>query len=292
MKCEFCNKRKAKRKIVKYNKYSCDTCYNDYFRPSKLCIVCQEYGKIKSNKNGPVCEKCYKALRPSSSKRPLRTCEGCGEVAKAAKRTKTGHLCKKCYDPPKQICSFCKEERPAHKKQNNLIWCIDCYSQPQRECNKCGEIAKIRGRNLCDDCYEYNQVKCSRVNCNNVDRVAKLENGNPICKRCYDLDWLKIETNRVKQLIRKRIRDALLRPINKKDYNINYKAIIEYLGPKPQDGEYHIDHMFPLFAFDFNNPKHIEKAFAPENHQWLKAEENLKKHNKYDKKAFEAYISQ
>jgi len=32
-----------------------------------------------------------------------------------------------------------------------------------------------------------------------------------------------------------------------------------------------------LFLFDFNDGEQIIDAFSPENHQWLTAEENLKK---------------
>lgn len=220
--------------------------------------------------------------------RPLRTCFECSRKAKAAKKVDRGYICHKCYKPPKNICSICKEEKIIQSKKGGLNYCQKCYVQPHKKCKNCGEISKIRGYELCDKCYKYKQTECSR--CKNRDRVAKLENNKPICKRCYDQDWLQIENNRLKQLIRKRIRDALHRKINKKDYNIFYENIINYLGSKP-NGDYHIDHIFPLCAFDFNDPKQIEKAFAPENHQWLESSENLKKYNKYDKEAFKAYIN-
>lgn len=74
-----------------------------------------------------------------------------------------------------------------------------------------------------------------------------------------------------------------------KKYSIDYGSIIKYLQPFPQDLEnWHIDHIKPLSKFEFANPdgstnlKEIKKAFAPENHQWLLAEDNLKKSNKWD----------
>lgn len=63
------------------------------------------------------------------------------------------------------------------------------------------------------------------------------------------------------------------------EYGIDYKAIIEHLGPMP-DGDFQIDHIIPLSRFDFNDLAQIKIAFSPENHQWLSAEENLKKGNK------------
>lgn len=66
-----------------------------------------------------------------------------------------------------------------------------------------------------------------------------------------------------------------------RQYNIDYKAIIEYLKPFPEDlSKYHIDHKIPLCSFDLINPEEVKKAFAPENHQWLLAEENMSKHKK------------
>lgn len=66
-----------------------------------------------------------------------------------------------------------------------------------------------------------------------------------------------------------------------KDYGIDWNAILENLGPCPGNlKDYHIDHIRPLSLFDFDNPEQVKQAFAPNNHQWLRKEENLKKHNK------------
>ena len=64
-------------------------------------------------------------------------------------------------------------------------------------------------------------------------------------------------------------------------YKIDYEKIIDYLKPFPKNIQnYHVDHMIPLSSFDLNKSEEIKKAFAPENHQWLTVEENLKKSNK------------
>ena len=73
-------------------------------------------------------------------------------------------------------------------------------------------------------------------------------------------------------------------------YGIDYKAIIEHLKPFPADlSLYHIDHIKPLASFNFinkddsTNLEEIKKAFAPENHQWLKAFDNISKGSKITK---------
>lgn len=65
------------------------------------------------------------------------------------------------------------------------------------------------------------------------------------------------------------------------EYGVDYQAIIDHLGPCPGKREdYHIDHIIPLSHFDHTDPEQIKKAWAPENHQWLTAEENIRKGDK------------
>jgi 5-methylcytosine-specific restriction endonuclease McrA len=69
-------------------------------------------------------------------------------------------------------------------------------------------------------------------------------------------------------------------------YGIDYGKIASRLvATRPADfneRQYHIDHIIPLSKFDFNNPAEVAKAFAPENHQWLPAEENIRKSDKIE----------
>ena len=96
---------------------------------------------------------------------------------------------------------------------------------------------------------------------------------------------------RIKTIIRKRIYRVLRENkkcyINNNKYYIDYDGIKKQLTPMPNNISYfHIDHIKPLCSFNFinkdgsYNKKQIEEAFAPENHQWLLAEENLKKGGK------------
>jgi hypothetical protein len=71
-----------------------------------------------------------------------------------------------------------------------------------------------------------------------------------------------------------------------KYYGIDFAEIIKKLGDMPHDGkQYHIDHIRPLCSFDLSNLNEIKKAFAPENHRWLEARENLIKGGRYDEKS-------
>lgn len=67
-----------------------------------------------------------------------------------------------------------------------------------------------------------------------------------------------------------------------KKYGVDFQAIIKHLKPFPKDiSKYHIDHIKPLCTFKLTNPEEVQKAFAPENHQWLTVQENLRKGGRY-----------
>jgi len=71
--------------------------------------------------------------------------------------------------------------------------------------------------------------------------------------------------------------------MNSNKYGIDYIKIIKHLEPFPDNlSLYHIDHIRPLCSFNLHDSEEIKKAFAPENHQWLLAEENIRKGGKYN----------
>lgn len=65
-------------------------------------------------------------------------------------------------------------------------------------------------------------------------------------------------------------------------YGINLRAIQERLGACPgARKDWHIDHIRPLALFDLSKPDEVARAFAPSNHQWLPAIENMQKGARY-----------
>lgn len=94
---------------------------------------------------------------------------------------------------------------------------------------------------------------------------------------------------RLLRLLRTRLSKALKlysrtgKTTTSKLYGIDYKAIIEYLKPFPEDFfNYDVHHIIPLFTFKFDNPNGtlnidvVKKAFAPENHKLLLTQEHRK----------------
>lgn len=113
-------------------------------------------------------------------------------------------------------------------------------------------------------------------------------------KKKYIKEHRRLPQIRIKTNLSNRLRDSIRKYakgkkiMSAKEYGIDYQLIIKNLKPFPKNiSQYHIDHLRPLRSFNFlnkdgtQNIKEIKKAFAPENHQWLIAEENMKKGGKW-----------
>lgn len=79
--------------------------------------------------------------------------------------------------------------------------------------------------------------------------------------------------------LRGRVRRALGRKSKRsRDLGIDYAAIAAHLGPCPGDvKEWHVDHVRALSFYNLRDPEQVRAAFAPTNHQWLPAVENIRK---------------
>ena len=150
---------------------------------------------------------------------------------------------------------------------------------------RCYQKTYIRPKELCSVCRKVKSVK-------------KRIDSNPLCGACYvNLRYNTDELFRLKRNLRGELLHAFKaysfggKKRHAKQYGIDYKKILDHLGPCPGErGRYHIDHIFPLSAFNFDDPIQVRAAFAPENHQWLPAYDNLSKNDKYDESAFVNYL--
>lgn len=237
---------------------------------------------------------CLLGVRKMSS-----SCTACGENKPLA--TRKPPLCKRCYNrqyvPPKKKCATCGKVKPINRRDadKNPI-CKVCYTkfmQPQRKCSECGAITIIQAvigvKKLCSKCYIRPYGKC--INCNKIKpvhtRIYKKE--GVLCAICYNYHRINSnEKNKIEATLRSRVRSAFLnytkngKVKSSQEYGINYNKIFEHIGPCPGRREdYHIDHIKPLCLFDLEDPIQVKQAFAPNNHQWLKREENLSKGSKY-----------
>ena len=278
-------------RLAKVNPNLCKNCYNKTYKPPQQpCSVC---GDIKSlhTSNPPLCRKCYYDALPDIQ------CYICGNIEKFYCYDENQNpICHRCgYKKKIIICSICNEKKEIHSRIKGNPICQSCYDKYYKKiikCSICGQYDISKGhckdpngkkKPICIRCYKAPPKTCSK--CKKLRPVAKYINNEPFCISCYKAYRLK---NDEKFAIISRLRNRLRRAFNHfsskgkaktaDEYGINYKAICEYLGPCPGERkEWHIDHIVPLNAFDFNNPEDIKKAFAPENHQWLPAKENMKK---------------
>lgn len=228
------------------------------------CSICGEEKVV--NKLPPLYKKCYNNLY----KRKAGVCKNCANIKKLHTKELCDFCYRKTYKPTKKICCICGEKKSVKKNTIMGPVCKKCYTN----------------KDICYFCNKYKEV-CVR------------NNGNVMCRNCYN----KRKRKKDKQFnIKERLRQRLLcafknYSLGKKvrsadEYGINYQEIIEKLKPFPKNIEsYNIDHIFPLKAFDFNNPLHIKIAFDPENHQWLKKGDNFRKSSKYDEKAFLEFLN-
>jgi len=271
----------------------CGTCYNRaYVPPMRVCAVCGETRIILSHDtNGnPICDGCYR----KSYAAPFAQCSQCASIDHVQQRDDKGNaICRKCYMKtykyPCEQCAECGKILAVYRRHGSHPLCCDCGSLKQK-CAICGEIARVyirtqNGESICSKCYmqTYKRtiIKCDF--CHEQRPKHTMIEGLQSCDRCYRTWRYKNDENfRLVSLLRSRLRKAIKGLVNApKTVNgvcIDFKAIVKFLGPRPDDEEtWHVDHIAPLCSFDLSDPEQLRKAFAPENHQWLKAKDNLSK---------------
>lgn len=257
----------------------------------KRCYKCgrtknlNEFQQRRAAKDGrqKLCRECMNSYnrthrKETGYKRPVGSCHMCGVVGPIYGRDTDGALCQKHYREnylvPLKPCSLCGNMAPVALFRDGIPVCMRCYhttyKAPQEICVMCGEARP----------------------------VAKRRDSEPVCRRCHK-NW-RYETDelfRLKEILKNELLHAFKtysfcgKQKHAKQYGIDYGAILEHLGSCPGKRQsYHIDHVFPLSAFDFDDVRQVKAAFAPENHQWLLAKENLSKQDKYDELAFADYL--
>lgn len=237
-------------------------------------------------------------------------CQQCGKFAKVAKRTETGAaICPPCYYRdfyvwPTGICVMCGETAPVYKRnEKGQLICKRCYAPPKSRCVGCDRLTMVNQRSsagdFCVSCYnKRHKTECGI--CERLRKPAATHDGIVFCTTCHRR-WRY--ANDVKFRLTCQLRNRLgeaIRAYTKcgkqtvaKEYGVDYSAIIAHLEPFPERlSEFHIDHIFPLVAFDLNDLRQVAAAFAPENHRWLTKQVNLSKNDAYDEQAFRKYLTE
>lgn len=177
--------------------------------------------------------------------------------------------CTKCHQVLPATIEYFKFDK--RKKDHLTYWCRNCYKEKNKE----------RYNNLSTEKKEKEKERLKEFRIKNRDTILNQRRERHRNKVQNDPKYLI--TNR----LRNRLRNAFIRFSQNgkvspaREYEIDYQAIFHHIGPCPgKRDEWHIDHIQPLCSFNFDDPEQIKKAFAPENHQWLPATENVKKGNR------------
>ncbi len=197
-----------------------------------------------------------------------KRCEWCGKEFEPNKyRPKQKFCCEKCQMKKwrEEHLEYDKKYRKEHPKKVKVI--NKKYYEKNKDNPEFKEKRKVINK-------KYRKEHKEEIKANYKQWQKKILKENPT---------FKLERNlrcRIKKALRLYTQTGKI--MSSRKYGINYKKIIEHLKPFPKDIEnYEVDHIIPLSWFDFNNPKEIKWAFAPENHQWLLKEENMSKGNRF-----------
>jgi len=201
-------------------------------------------------------------------------------------------------------CPSCGKSMLREGRRKNII-CIDCYNKKRKK-NAKGH------KKIYKEYYERNKEEI-------IPKQIEYYHNNKESIKPKRKEYCKNNRENLNKKVRERVKSdpnfaiklrlrslfgkAFYNYINGKKsktsrkYGVNYNKIIEHLKPFPENlSNYHIDHIKPLSKFKFINEdgsinlEEIKKAFAPKNHQWLLAEENLKKGNYYQELIFKKII--
>lgn len=251
-----------------------------YRYPQYLCYSCGVLARCKrrDRDGNPFCQQCSK-----------EACSRCGHLRAVARRIGDSPICRSCWQ---EKCRKCGKMKPVKQRNGGAPICPSCYRTPKSACVRCFQNRPVFARTgdgpVCKSCHRRPCVSCGKTK-----RIIAFN----MCGNCRIKERKKTEqAYNISILIRTRVKAALDRYTKQgkiqsccSKYGIDIKGIIDHLGNRPSP-HHHIDHIFPLCAFDLTNRKHIKAAFAPQNHQWLLATQNLSKGSSYDIRAFEKYM--
>lgn len=191
------------------------------------------------------------------------------------------------------------------KKEKVLAWNKNYYFRNKNKINKQKKKYYKKNRDKFLQCMKnyYNSHKLEIDAKNKIWRNNNQSNLRKSKKEYYNQNKEKLNENHKKYMKKRYKKDnkfnVLMRlrgrfgvawrtfcknnkiPQSKK-YPIDYeKAFLHLSKTMPKDFEgWDIEHKIPLYKFNLVDGKDIKKAFSPENLQWMKHEDNLKKGKK------------
>jgi len=286
---------------------------NSYYQENKEQIIKRSkiWAENNPEKRREICRRYYWKNREKERKEKKINCPGCNvEIEKTGNPQRYCKICsekrhkeskRRYYERNKDVLN--KKSKEVYKKNKRY------YQEYNREWQKKNR-EKINGHQRLRYKLNPEKYKLAQKKYRNTKEGKEkiLERHGSEKYQRYFKNYRSLETVKKKKRERHKdryrtnkefkicnnLRGSLYKALRKytktgkimssKKYGVDYKAIIEHLKPFPEDlNKYHVDHIKPLFAFNFvnsdgsQNLEAIKEAFAPKNLQWLKAKENLKK---------------
>ncbi len=207
-----------------------------------------------------------------------KLCNKCRKEKIDSKKNKSG-LCGECFmkkykkDNHKSLKKYHKKYKRKYYLENKKELCEEntkYYLENKKEMDKYrrgfydknAETLKKRSKEQ----YENNKELRKKQNLEYVKARYKIDEGFRIRRRLGTA---------LSSVIRNYIKTGKVSNPMKK-YFIDWEGIMEVLTPIPKPrSKYHVDHIIPLFRFDLSNFEQIQIAFAPENHRWMLAKDNM-----------------
>lgn len=201
----------------------------------------------------------------------------------------------------KKRCGTCKE----HKPLGDFSRYKRSWDGLRPKCNDCVKLAYVgrKDKALAQMKVRYEATKEQRLAYHKVWRAKNPDYYKDKLRRDKEKGGEKFLLTTLKKSIQSRLWAALKSDrATKSDYTMNivgcsiekYKIHLESLFDDKMSwtsyGAWHVDHRLPCASFDLANPVHLKACFHYKNCRPLWAEENLRKHDKYDKEEWDLYM--
>ena len=231
---------------------NCNTLFSPTYRDERFCYCSSDCSK-EWHRNERLT-----IAKEAQVKIPLRECRACKEMFKPSKDDSRNQLCG--YE-----CNITwakmKSKKATKERQKNITLrvCLTCKEQfmPNRY-----DVGSKQMQKYCD-------VKCLQ---NHPMRILRNNLSGQLRKA---LKYSKQKKNN---------KTFTLLGYTKYDLKNHLESQFTYGMSWDNIGEWHIDHIRPVSSFNFDSTEHpdFKKCWALNNLQPLWAEDNMKKHTKWD----------
>lgn len=252
------------------------------------------------------CKECEKVLsigefsKPKNRKNLRNFCNTCFKMKKSRSDKKYYNSNKKIISEKQKIYNEINiekisEHRLKFRQENKERLKHNAKEHYKKNKDK----AKMRAKRYVYKNYQKNKLKKMEWNLKNKEKIKEqrkqnIEKNRQRINERYKYDSVFRTKARLRSSLRKAFKNYSKngKIAKASEYGIDYQRIIEHLGPCPGNeiANWHLDHIFPISAFNFDDNFHVWACFNEDNLQWLEKEYNLLKSDDYNYLEFKKYL--